>query len=512
MHTDPPHASPDPFRLAVDLSPIGLVVTDADGRMVLVNRAIERLFGYTRDELIGRPVELLVPERFRSVHPRHRARYAAHPGERAMGAGRDLFARRKDGSEFPVEIGLEPVVHEGVQFVVGSVVDITERRRLEATLRQAQRLDAVGRLAGGIAHDFNNVLAAIMGYAAVARDASADRPQVAEDLDQVLLAAERGRALVQGILAFSRPREPRRQTVDVERAVDEVQRLVRPALAAGVRLAVRVLPDTPRISADPTALQQVILNLATNAGHAMEDGGGVLELEAAPAHVDGTLTRMHPELRQGLHARITVRDQGVGMTPEVLAHVFEPFFTTRAHGTGAGLGMAMVQGIVHEHGGAIGIQSAPGKGTTVHVYLPSAGDDPVAVTASTGSAPRGRGECILLVDDEADLSRIWARLLEDMGYRVECTASGVEALEALRRRPSVFDVVLTDLAMPGMTGMVLAAETQRLRPGLPVILASGYPDDLPADELKRAGVRAVLRKPYSTEEIGRALRAALDGK
>ncbi len=512
MPLDPPHASPDPFRLAVDLSPTGMVLTDAEGRIVLVNRELERLFGYTRDELIGRTIELLVPERHRSIHPRHRARYAQAPEARHMGVGRDLAGRRKDGSEFPLEIGLVPVERDGHRFVVGSVVDISERRRLETTLAQTQKIEAIGTLAGGIAHDFNNVLSAILGYAAAAREAVADRPQVADDLAQVIRAAERGRDLVQGILAFSRSREPRRETTQLATAIEEARRMLRATLPSTVEIRTAVAANTPPVLADPTQLHQVLVNLATNGARALGERGGLLEVEASAAHVDTTLTRMHPQLRPGLHAHLVVRDHGRGMSPAVLARAFEPFFTTRSGGEGTGLGLAVVQGIVHDHGGAIGIQSAEGAGTTVHVYLPESGIAPVAVSAAEGEAPRGHGERILYVDDEVDLSRLWKRLLQEMGYVVDCHLTGTAALEALRERPDGFDLLITDYTMPGMTGLALAEEAHRLRPDLAVIMMSGYREGLPPEALERARVNAVLGKPFSTLEIGTVLRAALDAR
>ncbi len=512
MPMDPPPATPDPFRLAVDLSPTGMVLTDAEGRIVLVNRELERLFGYSRDELIGRPIEMLVPERHRSIHPRHRARYAQDAGARPMGIGRDLYGRRKDGTEFPVEIGLVPVEREAQRFVVGSVVDITERRRLEATLRQSQKIEAIGTLAGGIAHDFNNVLSAILGYATTAREAVGDRPQVAADLGEVIRAAERGRDLVQGILAFSRRREPRRESLQLGRAIDDARRMLRATLPATIEIRSRVDPGTPLVLADPTQLHQILVNLATNAAHALGEQGGLLEFEVSAAHVDTSITRMYPQLRPGPHAHLVVRDHGTGMSPEVLARAFEPFFTTRAGGLGTGLGLAVVQGIVHDHGGAIGIQSAEGAGTTVHVYLPESGIAPVAVTESAGEAPRGDGERILYVDDEVDLSRLWKRLLEGLGYAVECHLNGTAALEALRSRPDAYDLVLTDYTMPGMTGLALAEEVHRKWPTMPVIVMSGYREGLPPAAVERARVHAVIGKPFSSQELGIALRAALDAR
>jgi PAS domain S-box-containing protein len=488
---------------------------DQRGSIVLVNREIERMFGYPREELLGRPIELLVPERNRSEHPRWRGGFVAAPSVRSMGAGRELFGRRKDGSEVPVEIGLTPVATAEGMFVISSVVDIStrreaerERRRLEDQLRQAQKMEAIGRLAAGVAHDFNNVLAAIVGFAELAADADSIAAR-RDDLGEILSAAERGRQLVDRILRFGRRHEVELRPLPLADTVAEAARLLRATLPASIELDLR-LGDAPQtILADATSVHQVLLNLVTNASHAMPAGGKV-EIGARNFYVRDSVSRAHPELREGPYALLSVRDTGLGMDPETRARAFEPFFTTKAPGEGSGLGLAMVHAIVRDHGGATWLESAQGEGTTVSVLLPV----PISVVepepAVAAGVTAGRGERVLLVDDERSLAEAGRRRLERLGYRVEAYSSPLEALDAVRADPGRADLVLSDLSMPGLGGVELARELAAIRADLPVLLLSGYVEDLTERELAGTAIRGVLRKPISGVDLSAALRAVLD--
>jgi hypothetical protein len=491
-------------------------MVDAEGRIVLVNSEVERLFGYTREELLGRPVEMLVPQEFRRGHPGDRSGFFSQPKTRAMGAGRDLFGLRKDGTQVPVEIGLTPVVTEEGLFVISAIVDIgarkaaeAERHQLENQLRQAQKMEAVGTLAGGIAHDFNNILGAVMGYAELALDHSRDRPQVVEDLEQLLLAAKRGRSLVDGILRFSRRMEPRRQPVDVGQVVAETSRLLRSTLPATIDLQVRLAPDTPRTLADVAALHQVVMNLATNAAHAMPQGG-TLEIGLEHRYVRDSTARSRPGLREGPHLVLTVRDTGHGMDRETLERAVEPFFTTKPAGTGSGLGLTMVHGMLRDHGGTLDLDSQPGTGTTVRCYLPAVPMDGDEEERIETRARRGSGQHVLYLDDEDSLAELGKRRLQAIGYRVTSCTDPTAALAAVRAAPDRFDLVVTDYWMPHMIGIDFARAVTELRPDLPVLLLTGYMDDLPEDALRAAGVIGVARKPVTLDELGEAVQRALD--
>lgn len=505
------------FRAAVESSPAGMVMVDSQGRIVLVNREVERMFGWDRDELLGQTIEILVPERFRSNHPDYRTGFFQAPDARAMGGGRDLFGLRRDGSELPVEIGLNPIETEEGTFVLASVVDISlrkqeerERVELERQLRQVQKMDAVGTLAGGIAHDFNNILGAIMGFGELLRS-SVEEEQARRDLDELLAFTRRGKELVQRIQAFGKRKEGRRVPLTLEDPLREVASLVRSSFPPNLEIEYRVQPEVPRVLGDPTALHQVFMNLAVNAAQAMP-GGGRLAMEAEPLYVSDSRARAHPYLQEGHYVLVSVRDTGVGIDPEIQSRVLEPFFTTKPPGQGSGLGLAIVHGIVRELGGAVELESTPGEGTTVRVILPSVDLNGLEGPESAVGAelPQGRGRRILYVDDETGLAEVGRRRLEEVGYRVTLATDGEGALELFRKAPGEFDLVVSDYLMPGMNGLDLARAITGIRPELPVIMLTGYIDHLPETEVLAAGVTELLGKPATTLELVTAIARALD--
>ena len=499
-----PEPATDLFRLAVELSPSGMIVTDADGRIVLLNREVERLFGYSREELLGKPIDLLVPGRARDSHPRHRAGFLQHPQARPMGAGRDLYGLRNDGTEVPLEIGLNPISTEHGYLVLSSVVDISERRQLEERLRQAQKMEAIGTLAGGIAHDFNNILRAIVGYAELAL-ASVRDSQGIEDLSQVRRAAERGQQLVQRILAFSRQRELARTPVRLERPILDAIDLLRASLPRNLEIRSHLAPDTPPIRADETQLHQILMNLATNAAQAIGEGDGVIDVTLTPFQATDEFERTHPGARRGLYTRLIVGDTGPGMPPDVRERAFEPFFTTKSPGSGTGLGLAVVHGIVQGLGGFIELHSRPGDGTTVVCYFPAVEQSNAART----EAAEGTGPHIMFVEDEEALGELGRRQLQADGFRVTVHTSSLQALEDFRARPDAFDLVVTDNTMPRMSGMALAQEILRLRPRTRILLVSGLAETLDPGVIYAKGIAGLLGKPHSGQDLTNAVRSLL---
>ncbi len=512
----PTASGADLFRVAFDLAPAGMLAVDAAGRILLANREAGRLLGFEAGELVGCAVDEFVPAGFRGGHPGRRAEFFARPSQRAMGAGRDLTARRRDGGEVPVEIGLNPVRTGSGVVVIATIVDITARREAERLgreaeerQRQAHKLESLGTLAGGIAHDFNNLLLAITGYAELAGRASADRPAVHADLEQVLRAADRGRLLVQRILAFSRQREMARVPVRLTKVVEEGLALLRASLPSTIGIRSTLDERTPTVLADETQVQQVLLNLATNAAHAMKDGG-TIAVDVAPADVNEALAGLHDGLSPGRYAHLVVSDHGAGMPPEVRERIFEPFFTTKPAGEGTGLGLSVILGIVRSFGGAVAIETEPGRGTRADVWLP-AHHKPV----ETGERPADDGRPhearhVLFVEDEEVLARLELRQLRSLGYRVTVHTSSLEALEDFRRRPHEFDLLVTDNTMPRMTGLELANEVTAVRPDLPVLMVSGYAENADGGTLKSHGVRATLRKPHTRQELGEAIAALFE--
>jgi hypothetical protein len=505
------------LRAVIESSPSGLLVVDPHGNFVFANRAVERLFGYSRAELLGQPVEVVIPDRFRSGHAGFRAGFMADPKARAMGAGRDLYGLRKDGSEVPIEIGLTPVATAEGLFVLASIVDITgrkkvedERRHLEEELRHALKLEALGTLAGSIAHDFSNVLHGILGYTErLGKAIPADGPG-AEDLAALAKAAQHGRELVERILVFARGQPSEPQPLEIGPTVAEAAKLLRATLPPSIHLRVTVHAASLRARVDATSIHQVLMNLGTNAAHAMP-AGGLLEISVEPQYLRDHAVRAHPGLKEGWYAALVVRDRGSGMEPAVRERVLEPFFTTKPASLGTGLGLSIVHAIMKTHGGAIDLDSEPGRGTTVSCFFPALVAEALPERPSGEIAASGNGARILLVEDEPTLAKTNARSLEALGYIVTSETDAAHALETVRAHPGDFDLVISDYLMPHMVGLDLARAIHNIRPDLPIALLSGYIQELPEETIRAAGVRRLISKPATMTELGRAVHEVLVG-
>jgi PAS domain S-box-containing protein len=489
-------------------------MVDAGGRIVLVNREVERLFGYSREELFGQEVERLVPLRQRDRHPEFRTVFLANPRARSMGAGRELYGLRKDGTEVPVEIGLNPIATEDGLFVLAAVVDISERQRaererrsLEDRLQHSRKLEALGRMASGVAHDFNNILAVIEGYTELVRDALPERLDQLRNIDDVLQAAARGKELVGRILRFSQPQPVESRPVDMCRAVEDGSRLPRAVLPAGIEIQLD-LDAPPFALTNASSVNSALMNLATNAAHAMPQGGA-LGIRLEPFYAHDHFARAHPNLREGHYVKLTVSDTGTGMNEEEKLRAFEPFFTTEP-GSGSGLGLSLVHGILRDNGGTVWLDSKIGAGTCVHCLFPAV--ESLAVESRSGEEerPAGHGQRILFVEDEAALARLGGLRLTRLGYSVTIATDPIEALRSFVAAPDEFDVVVTDFSMPRMDGLTLAREIARVRPAVPIIVLSGNADDHRSAEMGAAGVRTVLLKPVTTSELAVALRNVLE--
>lgn len=385
---------------------------------------------------------------------------------------------------------------------------ITERKRLEVQLRQAQKMEAIGTLAGGIAHDFNNILTAILGYTELALNDMRQDSAVWRYLQEVRKAGQRAKTLVQQILTFSRRTEQARTPVQLPRLVEEALTLLRASLPSTIAIRHHISQDAGTVLADPTQLHQVLLNLCANAEYAMRETGGLLEIRLEPVEVDEQVTAQHPELLAGPYVRITVTDTGHGMTPDVVERIFEPFFTTKRPGEGTGMGLALVHGIVASHGGVVTVASVVGQGTTFTVYLPRTDYSVRDEAAQEGSLPTG-AERVLFVDDEEVLVRLGQEILLGLGYDVVVCTSSVEALDVFRMAPQRFDLVITDQTMPHMTGEELTLELRRLRLDIPIILCTGFSHIIHAERARELGIDAFLMKPLAIQELARVIQQVL---
>ena len=386
--------------------------------------------------------------------------------------------------------------------------DITERRRLEQQLRLSQRLEAMGALAGGIAHDFNNILGAILGYCEMAlRDASRGS-RLRRDLDSIMTAGERGRALVDRVLAFSRSGLGERIAVHVEKVVREALDLVEAKLPEGIRVEAQLRAGRAAIFGDPTQVHQVLMNLGTNAVQAMP-AGGILSVSLDAVRFEAERAATVGDIAPGECIVLAVADTGTGIAREVIDRIFDPFFTTKEVGTGTGLGLSLVHSIVTGLGGAIDVASTPGAGSEFTVYLPRSGDAAESDEAEAVAMPRGEGQRVLIVDDEEPLAGLAARTLEELGYVPTGFTSSAAALAAFRADPEGFDAVITDERMPGMTGSALIGEIRRIRREIPILLMSGYVGGAVASRAREAGANEVMKKPLSARDLATSLARVL---
>ena len=385
-----------------------------------------------------------------------------------------------------------------------------ERLKLEQHLQRSQKMEAIGTLSGGIAHDFNNILGGIIGYTELVLLDTPDDSKSRRNLQMVLTAAERAKALIAQILAFSRQSEEERKPIKMSHTVKEVLSFMRASFPATIEIRNHIDPNIENIFADPVQIHQVFMNLCTNAHHAMREMGGILEIKLTSVDLGPSCGLIHPDLRSGTYVKATVKDTGHGIDKATLSKIFDPYFTTKEKGVGTGLGLAVAHGIVQKHGGVITVESEPGKGTVFDLYFPAIADEAVSEARISEQMPHGH-ERILLIDDEQFLVDIGRQMLQHLGYQVETRTSSVDALALFRAQPSRYDLVITDMTMPNMTGDYLAAELIRIRPDIPIVLCTGYSEMMLEEKARAIGIKALVMKPILMEKLAGAIRGALDG-
>ncbi len=504
------------FRMLFERAPDACYIADFDGRLLDGNRASEELLGIERSKVAGRSVFELgilpatTPELVREVLARCRAGEPIGPLE--------LVVRRPDGTEVPIEIRSVNMELAGQPVILGIARDISGRKRaeaenerLQAALAQAQKMEAVGRLAGGIAHDFNNLLTGIQAYAElVARSLGPSHP-AGDDVREILKASANAAALTAQLLAFSRKQVAAPRVVDLAQVIASARRLLVRLIGEDIALTVEAEAGRALVRADPHQLEQVLVNLAANARDAMPSGGR-LTLSATTVTMKAGASGSPPDLAPGRWALLAVTDTGVGMDDCVREHLFEPFFTTKQAGKGTGLGLASVYGMVRQNGGVVLVDSKRGEGTSFRIYLPAAEEAAEPAVEPRPAPAEARGEVVMLVEDDPMVRRLTSRIVAGLGYAVIVCASSDEALERSAAHPGHIDLLLTDVIMPGRNGRELFEVLRSRRPELKVVFMSGYTDDVIASRgVLEPGTRLVS-KPFTTEELAVAVRAALDEK
>jgi PAS domain S-box-containing protein len=496
------------FRVLVEESPFGVSLIGKDGRFKYLNPRFIDIFGYTLEDIpTGK-------KWFEKAYPDLQYRnqiittWIADLKKAGVGVSRprEFKVTCKNGSE--KIIGFRPVTMKTEdQFVIYE--DITDQKRLETQLRQAQKMESIGTLAGGIAHDFNNILAAILGHTQLADFDLPEGVKAKQNLKEVLKSIQRAKDLVSQILTFSRKSGLERKPLQISLIVKEALKLLRASLPTTIEIRQRIEDSTGVVDADPTQIHQVLMNLCTNASQAMMEKGGVLEVALIGVDFSELGMNSRQDLKPGPYLMLTVKDNGHGMDRQTMERIFDPYFTTKDKGVGTGLGLATTHGIVKSHGGAITVESEPGIGSTFRVYLPVIEREVTPEADMPKPLPTGH-ESVLLVDDEQILVEIGKQMIEHLGYKVVTRTSSIEALELFRAKPDQFDLVITDMTMPQMTGDKLAGELMKIRPDIPVVLCTGYSQRMTEKKARNIGIREFAMKPLVIQQLANIIRKVLD--
>jgi len=484
----------------------GILVADAENRkFVTGNRAICKMLGYSPEELIGLCVDDIHPvESLQEVHSQY---------ERQLRKEIDVYhnapVMRKDKSVFFADISATPTEFGGKAWMIGLFRDVTERIRMEERVRQSQKMEAIGTLAGGIAHDFNNLLSPIIGYTELVMDSLPRGTEEASLLIEVKEASIRARELVQQILAFSRKGTEEKKPLKIQLIIKEALKLLRSSIPSSIEIREDIDDKCGPVMCDPTNIHQIMMNLCTNAYHAMMQDGGVLEVSLNSITVRQEDTQLVGELPVGTYIRLIVRDTGHGMDKSTVRRIFEPYFTTKEKGEGTGLGLPLVHTIVENHNGKIKVYSSPEEGATFTIYLPQIIFPQEDIEVQKEETLPSGTEHILLVDDEKSIVAMFTRVLEALGYQVTGLTDSIEALECFREDAGQFDLVITDQTMPHLSGYELAKRMLEINPGIPIILCTGFSSIISKEKSESLGIKKMLMKPIMKSEMAKVIRSVL---
>ena len=508
--------SSESIKGAIIRSSLDCIITvDDQGHIIEFNPAAEVVFRHSRQDALGMDISRLVLLPGLMSSPSWKDFWMIN-GDSIRDRRLELRAQRADNCEFPVEVTVTSIPIENRILCALFLRDISmtrqsqqELRRLESQLVQAQKMEAIGTLAGGIAHDFNNILSAIMGYTEIAMlNADSGIPS-GHHLEEALKACNRAKELVMQILTFSRQTDMDRKPVRVKPIVKEVLKLLRASLPATIDIR-QNLESESLIMGNPTQIYQVMMNLCTNASYAMKSQGGILDVMLSDVALDSAFVSAHNGTKAGAYQKLVVNDNGIGMPPDQMERIFQPFFTTKQKGEGTGLGLSVVHDIVKNAGGIITVSSTPRTGSTFAVYFPVIEQvtDPDTLCPQP---PAGGNERVLFIDDEATLIEIGVQMLEKLGYHVTAVQDSKKALDMFKVHPEKFDLIITDMTMPGLTGVSLTRELTRIRPDLPVILCTGFSNDITETSARQAGIKSLLMKPFVITDLARTIRKVIDG-
>ena len=496
--------SEEKYRLLIENANDAILIAQ-DETLKFVNPKTEIMTGYTAAELSKMPfADIVHPEDRDMVFRRYLKRIE---GEELPG----LYSFRilsKSGLELAVELNSVRIEWQGRPATLNFLRDITEKRKLEVQLRQAQKMEAIGTLSGGIAHDFNNILGIILGNTELAMDDVPEWNPARENLKKVRDACFRAKDVVQQILSFSRRTESEQKPLRLAPIIEESMKLLRASIPTSIEIFQDVQTAADTILGDPTQIHQVLLNLCTNAAHAMDDGG-ILGISLNDCPLDNGEKSQFPDVHPGRYVKLSVKDTGCGIAPEMMNRIFDPYFTTKDTGKGTGMGLAVVHGIVKGHRGVLSVKSKPGEGSTFDILFPVVDQEVLKEPEMSQDLPSGH-ERILFVDDEDAMVALNRERLERLGYRVETRTDPFEALELFRAHPDRFDLVITDTTMPGMTGDGLAQELMKIKTDVPILLCTGYSDRIDKEKAGKMGIAGFAMKPIDTGELARTVRNLLD--